>query len=55
MLCRVIDVHFRRPPLVQGGLLEIPIRMNVDIDTGERNVHVLKKYEKLVSSIIKNQ
>ena len=47
MSCQVIDIRYRRSPLVQGGL-EIPIQVTVDIDIGESSVLVLKKYEELV-------
>ena len=46
--CKVIDAHYRRSPLVQGGL-EIPIRVTVDMDIAESNSRALKKYEELVS------
>ena len=45
--CQVIDVNYRRSPLVQGGL-EIPIQVTVDMDAGENNLQALKKYEYLV-------
>lgn len=46
--CQVISVCYRRSPLVQGGL-EIPVRVTVDMDIGDSNTQVLKKYEELVT------
>lgn len=48
MSCQVIDVNYRRSPLIQGGL-EIPIQVTVDMDAGENNLQALKKYKYLVS------
>ena len=45
--CQVISVCYRRSPLVQGGL-EIPIQVTIDMDIGDSNTRVLKKYEELV-------
>ena len=54
MSCQVIDAHYRRSPLVQGGL-EIPLRVTVDMDIEESNSRALKKYEELVSEHCKEQ
>ncbi len=44
---RVVDVQYRRSPLVQGGL-EIPIEVMVEMDFTERNKLSIEKYEALV-------
>ena len=45
----LIDGHicYRPSLLVQGGL-KIPVRVTVDMDIGDSNTRVLKKYEELV-------
>ena len=45
--CQVISVCYHPSPLVQGGL-EIPVRVTIDMDIGDSNTQVLKKYEELV-------
>ena len=47
MSCQVISVCYCRSPLVQGGL-ETLIRVIIDMDIGDSNTQVLKKYEELV-------
>ena len=47
MSCQVISVCYCRSPLVQGGL-ETLIRVIIDMDIGDSNTRVLKKYEELV-------
>ena len=37
MSCQVIDVNYRRSPLIQGGL-EIPIQVTVDMDAGAKKI-----------------
>ena len=34
-LCKVMDVHYRRSPLIQGGL-EIPVEVTVEMDISEK-------------------
>ena len=36
-LCKVMDAHYRRFPLIQGGL-EIPVEVTVEMDISEENV-----------------
>lgn len=48
----LLDVNNRRSLLVQGGL-EIPIRLTIEMDAGEKNIQALKKYEDLVSEYYK--
>ena len=45
--CRVLDVHHRRSPLIQGGL-EIPIEISVEMQLTNENSVVIRKYEALV-------
>ena len=45
--CQVISVCYHPSPLVQGGL-EIPVCVTTDMDIGDSNTQVLKKYDKLV-------
>ena len=45
--CKVKNTHYRRSPLVQGGL-EIPAEVTVEMDTSEENSSALREYEKLV-------
>ena len=36
-LCKVMDAHYRRGPLIQGGL-EILVEVTVEMDISEENV-----------------
>ena len=45
--CKVMDVHYRRSPLIQGGL-EIPVEVTVEIDISEENVLAMEKYNALI-------
>ena len=45
---KVIDIHHRRSPIVQGGL-EIPIQVTVKMEYSEKNKDALTKYESLVA------
>ena len=47
MTCKVIDHRHRRSPLIQGGL-EIPVKVVVDMDAGEKAMQALQLYETLV-------
>ncbi len=47
VFCKVVDVNYRRSPLVQGGL-EIPIEVTVEMDVSEKNILAIKKYKSLV-------
>ena len=49
---KVIDVHHRRSPIVQGGL-EIPIRVTVTMEYGSKNKDALTKYASLVARCYK--
>ncbi len=44
---KVVDVHHRRSPLVQGGL-EIPVAVTVKMELTEQNKLAIQKYEALV-------
>lgn len=46
--CKVMDVHHRRSPLVQGGL-EIPCKVIVEMEMTEKNALAIDKYKQLVS------
>ena len=46
MSCKVIDVHHRRSPLVQGGL-EIPCEVTVTMNYSEENVRAMAEYTRL--------
>ena len=41
---KVVDIQYRRSPLVQGGL-EVPIEVTVKMDLTETNEQSIKKYE----------
>lgn len=45
--CQVMDDRHRRSPLIQGGL-EIPVKVIVNMDVGEKNMQALQLYESLV-------
>ena len=45
---QVIDVDYRRSPLVQGGL-EIPVLVTVAIDCSDSNKDKIKKLEMLLN------
>ena len=49
---KVIDIHHRRSPIVQGGL-EIPIQVTVKMEYSEKNKDALTKYESLVARYYK--
>ena len=44
---KVVDVHHRRSPLVQGGL-EVPVEVTVEMELSEQNKLALQKFEALV-------
>ena len=46
--CKVVDVHHRRSPLVQGGL-EIPCEVTVEMEMTDTNSLAIDKYKQLVS------
>ena len=46
--CKVMDVHHRRSPLVQGGL-EIPCKVIVEMEMTGKNYLAIDKYKQLVS------
>lgn len=46
--CKVVDVHHRRSPLVQGGL-EIPCEITVEMTMTDTNSLAIDKYRQLVS------
>lgn len=45
--CRVVGVHHRRSPLIQGSL-EIPVEVTVEMDISEENVLAMEKYKTLI-------
>ena len=45
--CKVMDVHYRRSPLIQGGL-EISVEVTGEMDISEENVLALEKYKVLI-------
>ena len=45
--CKVIDVHHRRSPLVQGGL-EIPCEVTVTMNYSQENVRAMAEYTRLI-------
>ena len=45
--CKVIDVHHRRSPLVQGGL-EIPCEVTVTMNYSQENVRAMAEYTRLL-------
>ena len=47
MSCKVIDVHHRRSPLVQGGL-EIPCEVTVTMNYSQENVRAMAEYTRLI-------
>ena len=49
---KVIDVHHRRSPLVQGGL-EIPIKVTVQMEYTSKNKAALTEYDSLVARYYK--
>jgi len=50
--CKVVNVHHRRSPLVQGGL-EIPCEVIVEVQMIDKNSLAIDKYKQLIS--IKSQ
>lgn len=46
--CKVVNVHHRRSPLVQGGL-EIPCEVIVEMEMTNKNSLAIDKYKQLVS------
>ena len=44
---KVVSVHHRRSPLVQGGL-EIPIKLTIEMEHTEKSQLSIKKYEALI-------
>ena len=48
MSCKVVNVHHRRSPLVQGGL-EIPCEVIVEMEMTNKNSLAIDKYKQLVS------
>ena len=48
MSCKVMDVHHRRSPLVQGGL-EIPCQVIVEMEMTDKNSLAMAEYKRLVS------
>lgn len=45
--CKVTEVHYRRSPLIQGGL-EIPIEVTVEMPVSEANILAIERYKALV-------
>ena len=45
--CKVMDVHYRRSPHIQGSL-EIPVEVTVEMDISEENVLAMEKYKALI-------
>ena len=45
--CKVMDAHYRRFPLIQGGL-EITVEVTVEMDISEENIHAMEKYKALI-------
>lgn len=43
----VKDAHFRRSPLIQGGL-EIPVEATVRMETSTKNVEAIERFKQLV-------
>ena len=41
------DAHFRRSPLIQGGL-EIPVEATVRMEASTKNVEAIKRFKQLV-------
>ena len=52
MTVKVIDVDYRRSPLVQGGL-EIPVLVSVAMDCSDSNKGKIKKLEILLNEYYK--
>ena len=52
MTVKVIDVDYRRSPLVQGGL-EIPVLVSVAMDCSDSNKGKIKKLEILLNKYYK--
>ena len=52
MTVQVIDVDYRRSPLVQGGL-EIPVLVTVAMDCSDSNKDKIKKLEILLNEYYK--
>ena len=46
--CKVMDVHHRRSPLVQGGL-EIPCQLIVEMEMTDKKSLAIAEYKRLVS------
>ena len=46
--CKVMDVHHRRSPLVQGGL-EIPCQVILEMEMTDKNSLAIAEYKRLVS------
>ncbi len=44
---KVVDTHYRRSPLVQGGL-EIPIEVTISMEYQPKHKDLMAKYEELV-------
>ena len=47
---KVCDTHYRRSPLVQGGL-EIPVKVEVKLECSEKNRLAIAKYQSLVGQL----
>lgn len=45
---KVVDTHYRRSPLGQGGL-EIPIDVTVEMPNSEKNEQAIKMFQELVT------
>ena len=43
----VKDAHFRRSPLIQGGL-EIPVEATVGMEASRKNVEAIERFKQLV-------
>ena len=48
---KVMDVHYRRFPLIQGSM-EILVEVTVEIDISEDNVRAMERCKKLSLKII---
>ena len=49
--CRMTDMHYRRSPLVQGGI-EIPCEVTVKMNLSDQNMLAIEEYKKLVSLVM---